>query len=230
MSEKYVVRFSLWTRIVHWVHVFVFLGLIYTGLAYFIPQFGILAAPFGGVKNDLSIHIVLGVLFVILPILSLFTPYPYTGLIKAFKWDKDDNNWMLIFPKFFFFPAKYFKDLISVPQNKFKAGQKSNVWLVIIFGLTSAITGFWMVYLRGLHNPADLDLKFWLQLIHSLSGTISFSIILGHIYLAIIFPPFQMHGFALWNMVTGLQPAEEAEQFHRKFFEDATKEGKVVEK
>ncbi len=230
MGEKYVVRFSLWTRIVHWVHVFAFLGLIYTGLSYFIPQLGFLAAPLGGVKNALHVHIALGVLFVTMPILSLFTPYPYKGLVKAFTWDKDDNKWMLVFPKFFFAPARYFKDIIKIPQGKFKAGQKNNVWLVILFGLTSAVTGFALYYLRELHDPRVLDVKFWLQLVHSLAGTISFSIILGHIYLAIIFPPFQMHGFALWNMVTGLQPAEEAEQFHKKFFDESLQEGNMVEK
>ena len=226
MSKKYVVRFSFWTRLVHWVHVFAFLGLIYTGLSYFIPQFGFLAAPLGGVKNALSTHIVLGITFVTLPILSLFTKYPYILAKKAFSWDGDDNKWMMVFPKFFFFPKKYFDNIVEVPQGKFKAGQKMNVWLVLLFGLTSAITGF-ILYSWP---ESNLNVKFWFLLTHSLAGTISFSIILGHIYLAIIFPPFQMHGFALWNMVTGLQPESEAMEFHRKFYEESEKEGNIVEK
>jgi len=227
MGQKFVKRFSFWTRLVHWVHAFSFLALIYTGFSYFIPQFGFLAAPFGGVKNALNIHISLGVLFVVLPFISLFTKYPYILVKKAFSWDGDDNKWMLVFPKFFFFPRKYFSDIVDVPQGKFKAGQKMNVWLVLMFGLTSAVTGF---VLYGWPESGNLDIKFWLLLLHSLAGTVSFSIIVGHVYLAIIFPPFQMHGFALWNMITGLQPESEAIEFHRKFYEEAEKEGNIVEK
>lgn len=213
MSETRLVRFDKVTRVVHWFHVASFLGLLFTGLTLYARFLNPLATVVGGVRNAVILHKAAAVVFVAAPFWYLFSYWPVVRkeVREVFSWSRDDTAWMKAFPRFFFSP-----DLVSLPpQGMYKAGQKINVALTIVCCLGLAVTGA-VMWAPRVVSAAAIP---WTIMLHDVMALGLFAVVLGHVYLGVVFRPFRG---ALSSMVDGTVPEHEAREWHNKWYRERT--------
>ena len=208
-----VLRFGLSARILHTVHLFSFVVLLYTGLARMWPQTNVL------VGNNLligqTIHHIAAVIFITLPIvLMAMNPKGTMDFLKEmFSWDSDDTKWLIKFLPWMIRPQA----VHLPPQGKEKAGQKFSGLAIILFCITIIFSGI-MMWAGQSISPA---LTRWAYVVHDVSMMLLMFLIIMHGYMGILFPPTCKS----WSsMVTGYIPEEEAKHGWRKWYDELKKE------
>ncbi len=138
-SKTYITRHSLQARVTHGITVSCCILLCISGLFVFVPQ---LAQAIGAdtVFAIRMSHRVLGLLFVLVPLISaIMAPKGVAHIFKNLfaKWNADDKKWMILF-----FPYLFLAKWIHMPdQDEVKSGQRFADGMLWLFGAEMGITG-----------------------------------------------------------------------------------------
>lgn len=189
-KQVYIKRHSLQARITHDVTVIACILLVISGLFVFVPPLAQLAGANVVFCIRMS-HRVLGIIFVVVPIVSaILAPKGAWHIFKEdffTKWDKDDKKWILLF-----FPYLFLAKWLHMPdQHQNKSGQRFADGMLLIVSILMAITG--VVLLLG---TTVFDLSAGAHAVWLLLHDIGFFLIcvfgMAHIFLgAGIFQPYR---------------------------------------
>ena len=193
----YVKRFSRTERTLHWVHASAFMVLLGSGLVLYVPRLSELVGRRPVVKD---IHFDTGLAWM-LAIALIVLLGDRRGLRQTLReldaFDRDDRLWLRRIPR---------------PQGRFNAGQKLNVALTASFALLFAVSGLLLWY-----GERDNRFRFASTiLLHDGLMYVSLLVLVGHLYLALIYPTTR---HALRGMTTGSVRRDWAWQHHRKWLE-----------
>lgn len=193
----YVKRFSRTERSVHWIHASVFFVLLGTGLVLYVPRLSALVARRPLIKD---IHVYAAIAWLVLLTIVVVLG-DRRGLRRTLReldlFDDDDRLWLRRKPR---------------PQGRFNAGQKVHAALVAGFAFLFGVSGF-LLWL------GERDTRFrWASTILLHDGLMYASLILlmGHLYLALIYPATR---HALRGITIGTVRSDWALEHHRKWIE-----------
>lgn len=193
----YVKRFSRTERAVHWIHASAFFVLLGTGLVLYVPRLSTLVARRPLIKD---IHVYTAVAWIALLALVVVVG-DRRRLRRTLRdldlFDEDDWLWLRRKPR---------------PQGRFNAGQKVHAAVVAAFASLFAVSGF-LLWL------GERDTRFrWGSTILLHDGLMYTSLVLlvGHLYLALIFPATR---HALRGITFGSVRRDWALEHHRKWIE-----------
>lgn len=188
-SERYIKRHSKQARITHDVTIICCILLCISGLFVFVPP---LAQAIG--SNAVFVirmsHRIIGVVFVLVPLISAFlAPKGVAHIFKNLftKWDSDDKKWMALF-----FPYLFMAKWIHMPdQREVKSGQRFADGMLWLACLIMAITGVILLLGSTLIDLPD-GLHGVMLFLHDLGFLIICVFGLAHIFLgAGIFQPYR---------------------------------------
>jgi formate dehydrogenase subunit gamma len=193
----YVKRFSRTERAVHWIHASAFFLLLGTGLVLYVPRLSAAVARRPLVKD---LHIYTAVAWIVLLAVVVMVG-DRRGLRRTLRdldrFDEDDRLWLR---------------LKRQPQGRFNAGQKLHAALVAGFAFLFAASGF-LLWL------GERDTRFrWAStiLLHDGLMYVSLVLLMGHLYLALIYPATR---HALRGITVGSVRRDWAFEHHRKWIE-----------
>jgi formate dehydrogenase subunit gamma len=196
-ESAYLRRFSRTERTLHWVHASAFFVLLGSGLVLYVPRLSELVGRRPLVKD---IHFDTGLAWVAALALVLLLG-DRRGLRRTLReldaFDQDDRLWLR---------------RIRRPQGRFNAGQKLNAALTASFSLLFLVSGLLLWY-----GERDNRFRFASTiLLHDGLMYVSLVLLLGHLYLALIYPSTR---HALRGMTRGTVRRDWALQHHRKWVE-----------
>jgi len=195
MAPEYIERFSPTERAVHWVHATAFLVLLATGLALYVPA---LSVAFGRRPLLKDIHVYTAVAWIgaLVLVVVLGDRRRLRATVRELEtFDADDMLWLRRYPR---------------PQGRFNAGQKVNAALTAAFAVLFAVSGslLWL-------GERDHRFRFASTiLLHDWLTLISLFLLVGHLYLALIYPATR---HALRGMTVGTVRRDWAERHHPKW-------------
>ena len=202
-SVRRLSRFSRTERTLHWVHASAFLVLFVSGLCLYLPSLSELIGRRPVIKD---IHVYTALIWLAALALILLAGDRRRLLAAAREidtFDDDDLAWLR---------------RRRAPQGRFNAGQKINAIVTAALAVLFAITGFFLWY-------GERDHAFRLQnalLVHDWLMYISFFLLLGHLYLALINPSTR---HSLSGMTRGWVREDWALRHHRKWVEQMREGG-----
>ncbi len=193
-TEEYTVpRFDKTERVLHWLNAAFYLILLITGFTFAFPLFG--ALSFGHPKTLLICHVFVGVGLGALLIYVYFFKKSRIPLSK----------WHLHF--------SYLK------SNKYNMGQKLNITMAALFLTIFLISGILLVLGRVLPR-AILEAAYYA---HNLGVVLMVPLIMGHLFLSIIFP---VTNRSLFAMLIGKVEERYARHHHPEWFEEISRTSK----
>ncbi len=194
-DDVYIERFTPSERAVHWVHATAFFGLLATGLVLYVPRLSILIGRRPLVKN-LHVYTAVAWIAALLFIVVLGDRRRLRQTLRELdEFDADDLLWLRRQP---------------APQGRFNAGQKVNAVLTGAFALLFVVSGslLWL---------GERDHRFQFAstiLLHDWLMYISLILLVGHLYLALIYPTTR---HSLRGMTLGSVRRDWAERHHVKW-------------
>jgi formate dehydrogenase subunit gamma len=195
MAPEYVERFSATERAVHWVHATAFLVLLATGLALYIPALSV-AVGRRPLLKDIHVYTAVAWIVALVLVVVFGDRRRLRDTVRDLDtFDADDMLWLRRYPR---------------PQGRFNAGQKVNAALAAAFAVLFAVSGslLWL---------GERDHRFQLAstiLLHDWLTLISLILLVGHLYLALIYPATR---HALRGMTVGTVRRDWAERHHPKW-------------
>jgi formate dehydrogenase subunit gamma len=195
MAPEYIERFSVTERAVHWVHATAFLVLLATGLALYIPALSV-AVGRRPLLKDVHVYTAVAWIVALVLVVALGDRRRLRQTLRDLdRFDADDMLWLRRFPR---------------PQGRFNAGQKVNAALTGAFAVLFAVSGslLWL---------GERDHRYQLAstiLLHDWLTLISLVLLVGHLYLALIYPATR---HSLRGMTTGSVRRDWAERHHPKW-------------
>jgi formate dehydrogenase subunit gamma len=195
MAPEYIERFSPTERGVHWVHATAFLVLLATGLALYVPALSV-AVGRRPLLKDIHVYTVVAWITALVLVVVLGDRRRLRATVRELEtFDADDMLWLRRYPR---------------PQGRFNAGQKVNAALTAAFAVLFAVSGslLWL---------GERDHRFQLAstiLLHDWLTLISLFLLVGHLYLALIYPATR---HALRGMTVGTVRRDWAERHHPKW-------------
>ena len=197
-STPRLTRFSRTERALHWGHASAFLVLFASGLCLYLPSLSELVGRRPLLKD---IHVYTALVWLAALALVLLAGDRRRLLATAReidRFDDDDLAWLR---------GK------RVPQGRFNAGQKINAIVTAALAVLFAITGFFLWYGERNHS-------FRLEnalLVHDWLMYISFFLLLGHLYLALLHPTTR---HSLSGITRGWVREDWARRHHSKWVEE----------
>ena len=191
----YIERFTRTERAVHWVHATAFFGLLATGLVLYVPRLSILVGRRPLLKN-LHVYTAVAWLAALVVVVALGDRRRLRQTVRELdEFDRDDLNWLRRRP---------------APQGRFNAGQKLNAALTAAFALLFTVSGslLWL---------GERDHRFEFAstiLLHDWLMYLSLVLLVGHLYLALIYPATR---HSLRGMTSGSVRSDWAERHHPKW-------------
>jgi formate dehydrogenase subunit gamma len=195
MAPEYIERFSPTERAVHWVHATAFLVLLATGLALYVPALSV-AVGRRPLLKDIHVYTAVAWITALVLVVVLGDRRRLRATVRELEtFDADDMLWLRRYPR---------------PQGRFNAGQKVNAALTAAFAVLFAVSGslLWL---------GERDHRFQLAstiLLHDWLTLISLLLLVGHLYLALIYPATR---HALRGMTVGTVRRDWAERHHPKW-------------
>lgn len=195
MAPEYIDRFSATERAVHWVHATAFLVLLATGLALYVPALSV-AVGRRPLLKDIHVYTAVAWMVALVLVVVLGDRRRLRATVRELEtFDADDMLWLRRYPR---------------PQGRFNAGQKVNAALTAAFAVLFAVSGslLWL---------GERDHRFQLAstiLLHDWLTLISLLLLVGHLYLALIYPATR---HALHGMTVGTVRRDWAERHHPKW-------------
>ena len=187
-------RFDATERLFHWAFAIPFLLTFLTGLGLYFPELAKLA---GNRELVRDVHRFAGLATVVLPALVLVfgdRHHLRADVREVDLWSADDRRWF----RSWLWRKVGGRDRLP-PQGRFNAGQKFNAVLTAACLLWLSVTG--LLIFPGIHPP------FWLvsnsRNLHDLAWMVLTPAVIGHIYLAAIYPPTRP---GLSGIITGRVP------------------------
>lgn len=193
----YVKRFSRTERAAHWIHASAFFLLLGTGLVLYVPRLSTLVARRPLIK-DVHVYTALAWIALLTIVVMLGDRSGLRRTLRELdRFDDDDRLWLRRKPR---------------PQGRFNAGQKVHAALVAGFALLFAVSGL-LLWL------GERDTRFrWAStiLLHDGLMYVSLVVLMGHLYLALIYPATR---HALRGITVGSVRRDWALEHHRKWVE-----------
>jgi formate dehydrogenase subunit gamma len=193
---RYVLRFTLTERLLHWVHAGAFLVLLGSGLVLYLPALSREISRRPLIKD---IHVWTAVSWggAILLIVLLGDRKALRATAREVDiFDRDDR--------------RFLAGGVRAPQGRFNAGQKVNVIVTVAFAVLFAVSGA-LLYFGEQNTALRLGGTVFL---HDALMFVSLAILVGHLYLALIHPSTR---HALRGMTVGTVDEEWARKHHRKW-------------
>lgn len=195
MASEYIERFSRTERAAHWIHAAAFFVLLATGLALYVPSLSVAIGRRPLLKDVHVYTAVAWILALVLVVLLGDRRRLRSTLRELDAFDEDDLLWLRRYDR---------------PQGRFNAGQKVNAALTGAFALLFAISGslLWL---------GERDHRFQFAstiLLHDWLTFFSLVLLVGHLYLALIYPATR---HALRGMTVGNVRRDWAERHHPKW-------------
>lgn len=209
-SDKRIIRFTAWQRIVHWftATLFVVLGLtgvaILYGRAVLIPLMGKDAFSVVAMASK-HIHNFVGPLFVIAVMMLVVT------FIAGNFYARGDLEWL-----------KKGGGIVGSGHascGRYNLGEKSWFWLATVAGVLVAGSGLVLDFPNFGQTRAVMQ---WGEVVHAVSALIFTSASFGHIYIGTL----GMQG-AIDAMAKGHVDANWAKEHHDRWYEDMKRAGQV---
>lgn len=193
---RYVKRFTLTERTLHWVHASAFFVLLGSGLVLYLPALSSLIGRRPFVKD---IHFLTGISWAaaMLLIAVLGNRRALRQAIREIDlFDRDDR--------------RFLAGHLSTPQGRFNAGQKINAILTAAFATLFFATGI-LLWLSERNTRFHLAGTLYL---HDALTYISTAIVIGHLYLALI---HRSTRHSLRGIILGTVNEEWAHTHHAKW-------------
>ncbi len=171
--------------------------LVISGLFVFIKPLSELVGPDVVFVFRMS-HRVIGVLFIVVPIISgILSIKGVKHIIKNLfaKWNEDDKKWMMLFPVYLFLA----KDLHMPDQDEVKSGQRFADGVVWFFCILMGVSGGAMLLGSTVFDmPGDVYSVF--LLLHDLGFFLFCVFGLAHIFLGSgLFQPYRGSANIMWG-------------------------------
>jgi formate dehydrogenase subunit gamma len=195
-GTRYVERFTLTERLLHWVHASAFFVLLGSGLVLYLPSLSAAVARRPLIKD---IHFWTGISWAgaILLLVSLGNRHALAQTACEIDlFDRDDR--------------RFLAGKTHSPQGRFNAGQKVNAVLTASFATLFFISGLLLWY-------GERDTRFRLAgtvYLHDSLMYLSVVIVTGHLYLSLIHPTTR---HALRGITVGTVRADWARAHHPKW-------------
>ncbi|MGH2842513.1 MAG: cytochrome b/b6 domain-containing protein [Solirubrobacteraceae bacterium] len=196
VAPRYVRRFTLTERLMHWVHAAAFFVLLGTGLILYLPS---LSAAVGRrtLIQDIHVYTAISWLGALVLIALLGNRRALLRTAREIdRWDDDD--------------IRFLRGELKTPQGRFNAGQKLNAIVSAAFAVLFFVSG--MILWLGEQNT-DIRLDGTLYL-HDVLMYISVAIVAGHLFLALLNPSTR---HSTRGMVLGTVRQDWAAAHHRKW-------------
>ncbi len=195
-------RFSRSERAIHWIYAAAFFVLLGSGLVLYLPSL----AGIGNRPLLKDIHLYTAIACAVL-LAGVVAAGDRRGLRRTLRdldgFDEDDRLWLQRHP---------------MRQGRFNAGQKLNAALTAAFAVLFAVSGFLLWY-----GERDTRFRFAGTIVlHDGLMWISLVLLVGHLYLAVIYPRTR---HSLRGMVGGSVRVDWAWEHHRKWVEDVLAAG-----
>jgi formate dehydrogenase subunit gamma len=196
---RYVQRFTLTERLLHWIHASAFFVLLGSGLVLYLP---VLSREISRRPLIKDIHVWTAVAWggAILLVVLLGNRRALARTIREIdRFDRDDG--------------RFLAGNVRAPQGRFNAGQKVNAILTAAFAALFAISGFLLWY-------GERDTRFRLPgtvFLHDTLMYLSLALLVGHLYLAVVHPTTR---HALRGMTRGSVREDWARAHHAKWVDD----------
>jgi len=196
---RYVERFTLTERLLHWVHASAFFVLLGSGLVLYLPSLSTAVARRPLIKD---IHFWTGISWAgaILLIAVLGNRGALLGTAREIDvFDRDDR--------------RFLTGRTHSPQGRFNAGQKVNAVLTAAFAVLFFVSGLLLWY-------GERDTRFRLGgtvFLHDALMYVSVVIVAGHLYLSILHPTTR---HSLRGMILGSVREDWARAHHAKWERD----------
>jgi formate dehydrogenase subunit gamma len=195
-SARYVRRFTLTERLLHWVHASAFFVLLGSGLVLYLPSLSADVARRPLIKD---IHFWTGISWAgaILLVAALGNRRALRETVREIDlFDRDDG--------------RFLAGRTDSPQGRFNAGQKVNAILTAAFAVLFFVSGLLLWY-------GERDTRFRLGgtvFLHDTLMYLSVAIVVGHLYLALLHPTTR---HALRGMTLGSVREDWARRHHAKW-------------
>jgi formate dehydrogenase subunit gamma len=195
-SPRYVERFTLTERLLHWVHASAFFVLLGSGLVLYLPS---LSAAVGRRPLLKDIHFWTGISWAgaILLVVALGNRRAILRAAREIeRFDRDDRSFLA--------------GNIRAPQGRFNAGQKLNAIVTAAFAVLFFASGMLLWY-------GERDTRFRLggtAFLHDALMYLSVVIVVGHLYLSLVHPTTR---HALRGMIRGSVRRDWAAEHHSKW-------------
>lgn len=216
-NTSYIKRHKKGFIYFHWVNAITFFLLFLTALPLYTHQFQFLYNAFGP-KTMQTFHHILGVIFLLNPIVALlFTARSgiLTLIREVLRFDKDDIKFLIKFPAELI--GREPKDMPK--QGFYNGGERLNILLQALLWLGFAISGLTLWLGTGHISP---EIRTWMIPLHSICAGLGFAAAIGHIYLAIGVNPDSFHG-----MRDGTVKESYAKHHHAKWTDQLEAEGRL---
>ncbi len=193
---RYVERFTVTERLLHWVHASAFFLLLGSGLVLYLPS---LSAAVGRRPLVKDVHFYTGIAWAgaILLVAVLGNRQALRATVREIDmFDRDD--------------LRFLAGNTHAPQGRFNAGQKVNAILTAAFAVLFFVSGLLLWY-------GERDTRFRLNgtvFLHDALMYVSLVIVLGHLYLALVHPATR---HSLRGMTLGSVRADWARRHHAKW-------------
>jgi formate dehydrogenase subunit gamma len=195
---RYVKRFTLTERLLHWVHASAFFVLLGSGLVMYIPALSTIVGRRPLIKD---VHFYTGISW-LLALAAIALLGNRRAVIRAIReidlFDRDD--------------LRFLAGRTHSPQGRFNAGQKVNAIITAAFAVLFFISG--LLLWLGERNT-DIRLAGTLYL-HDALMYLSLVIVTGHLYLALI---KRSTRHSLRGMILGNVREDWARTHHAKWLE-----------
>jgi formate dehydrogenase subunit gamma len=199
----YVPRFDAAERTLHWLLAITFLVMMVSGLVLYLPSLAELAADRVLWK---TLHLSSAVVFWggLIGLLPGNTKRLRATAREIDRFDDDDRRWLR---------WAVLRNQKEPPQGRFNAGQKLNTAIVAGLMVVFTITGT-LMYLQ------ERDASFRGSdaiLVHDWATWIAVPLVLGHLYLAVLYPPTR---HSLRGITLGTVRRDWAKRHHAKWDPD----------
>jgi formate dehydrogenase subunit gamma len=195
MASRLVRRFSRTERAVHWIHASAFFVLLGSGLVLYVPKLSEAVARRPLVK-DIHVYTAVAWLAAIVLVVVLGDRRGLRQTLRDLDFfDEDDRLWLR---------------RVHVRQGRFNAGQKLNAALTASFAVLFAVSGafLWL-------GERDTRFRFASTVVlHDTLMYVSLFLLVGHLYLALIYPKTR---HSLRGMTLGTVRRDWAEEHHAKW-------------
>lgn len=196
-EERYIKRHSKQARWTHGITVICCIWLMVSGCFVFIPPLTQLVGPDVAFAMRMS-HRVIGVVFVLVPIISAIKAPKGVAHIwhnNVCKWTSDDKLWMKLF-----FPYLFLAKWVHMPdQDEQKSGQRFADGMLWICGFAMAITGV-LLLLGEVAISLPGGVHGVLLLLHDVFFLLMAIFVCAHIFLgAGIFQPYRGMWKVMWK-------------------------------
>jgi formate dehydrogenase subunit gamma len=194
-----LVRFSAGERVLHWTNAALFLTMLMTGAALYIPQ---VSEAVGRRGLVLTVHVWCGVLLPVPLVLAFLSSRAFRSDARRLnRWSVEDRRWV----------RRWGRDR-SVRSGKFNAGQKLNAAFTVGTIVVMLGTGLMMKF----PNLWPLAWRTGATFVHDWLFLAAAVVVVGHILYAVGDPD------ALRSMVSGSIPSAWASRHAPRWYEEET--------